>query len=61
MGGGMDMGGQCSSYHVVKAGEGLFDIGRMYHKTPAQMLAANPDVMNNKNQWVYVGQKICIP
>jgi hypothetical protein len=61
MGGGMDMGGQCSSYHVVKAGEGLYDIGRMYHKTPAQMLAANPDVMNNKNQWVYVGQKICIP
>lgn len=63
MGGG-DMGGKpvaCSSYHVVEGGEGLYDIGRMYKKSPQQMLDANPDVKNNKNQWVFVGQKICIP
>ncbi|MCC6167985.1 MAG: LysM peptidoglycan-binding domain-containing protein, partial [Caldilineaceae bacterium] len=46
---------------VVEGGEGLFDIGRMYKKTPRQMLDANPDVKNSKNQWVFVGQKICIP
>lgn len=51
----------CSSYHVVKGGEGLFDIGKMYNRSASQMLNANPDVKNNKHQWVYVGQKICIP
>jgi hypothetical protein len=59
---GGDMGNStCSSYHVVRGGEGLFDIGKMYKKTAQQMLNANPDVKNSKNQWVFVGQKICIP
>lgn len=59
--GGNSSSASCSSYHVVKGGEGLFDIGRMYKKTPQQMLNANPDVKANKNQWVFVGQRICIP
>jgi uncharacterized surface anchored protein len=59
MGGGMST--SCSSYHVVKPGEGLYDIGKQYNVPANAMLAANPDVAKNKNQWVYVGQKICIP
>lgn len=59
--GGKDGPMTCSGYHEVKGGEGLFDIGKMYHKTPQQMLDANPEVRKNKNQWVYVGQRICIP
>lgn len=60
-GGNMGGGMACSSYHVVRGGEGLFDIGKMYNKSAQQMLNANPDVKNNKNQWVFVGQRICIP
>ena len=59
-GGGMD-GASCSTYHVVKPGEGLYDIGRMYNKTPQQMLNANPDIKNSPHQWVIIGQKVCVP
>ncbi len=58
---GPDKGMSCSTYHVAKEGEGLYDIGRMYHKTPTEMLKANPDVANHPQQWVIAGQKICIP
>lgn len=58
---GGDMGMSCSSYHVVKPGEGLYDIGKMYNKSAQQMLNANPAVKNHPHQWVIVGQKICIP
>jgi hypothetical protein len=61
MGGGSMGGGSCSSYHVVKAGEGLFDIGKMYNKSASQMLNANPDVAKHPHQWVIQGQRICIP
>jgi hypothetical protein len=62
--GGPDQGSgdaQCSSYHEVKAGEGLYDIGRQYDKTPQQMLDANPSVRQGDQLWVYEGQRICIP
>jgi hypothetical protein len=52
---------QCSSYHEVKAGEGLYDIGKQYGKTPQQMLDANPSVRQSDELYVYVGQRICIP
>jgi hypothetical protein len=51
----------CSSYHEVKAGEGLYDIGREHNLTPQQMLDANPSVRDSEHQWVIVGQRICIP
>jgi hypothetical protein len=51
----------CSSTYEVKPGEGLFDIARSLKVSPQAMLDANPDVAKNKNQWVYVGQRICIP
>jgi len=53
-------GPQCSSYHVVKAGEGLYDIGAQYQKTPQQMLDANPSVSGD-DLVIYEGQSICIP
>jgi hypothetical protein len=56
-----DDNAQCSSYHVVKAGEGLYDIGNEYHKTPQEMLDANPSVRDGDQLWVYEGQRICIP
>jgi hypothetical protein len=45
----------------VQAGEGLFDIGRHYDKTPQEMLDANPSVRDGDKLWVYEGQKLCIP
>lgn len=60
--GGYDnKGGSCKNYHVVKAGEGLYDIGKMYKKSASEMLKANPDVANHPHQWVIEGQRICIP
>jgi hypothetical protein len=62
--GGPSYGGndvRCSEYHVVKAGEGLFDIGNQYHKSAQQMLDANPAVRDGDQLWVYEGQRICIP
>ena len=61
--GGPSHGGdiKCTTYHEVKAGEGLYDIGASYKKSPQQMLDANPDVRNGNELWVYVGQRICIP
>jgi len=53
--------GRCATYHVAKPGEGLYDIGRMYNQTPQQMLNANPDIKNSDRQWVFIGQKVCIP
>jgi hypothetical protein len=51
---------QCSTYHVVKAGEGLYDIGSQYKKSPQEMLDANRDAVGDE-LWVYEGQRICIP
>jgi len=61
--GGPSNGGdiKCTTYHEVQAGEGLYDIGAAYKKSPQQMLDANPDVRNGNELWVYVGQRICIP
>lgn len=60
--GGHDGGDiKCSTYHEVKAGEGLYDIGAQYKKSPQEMLDANPDVRKGNELWVYVGQRICIP
>jgi len=53
-------GQQCSTYHVVKAGEGLYEIGSQYQKTPQQMLDANPSVSGD-DLVIYEGQNICIP
>jgi hypothetical protein len=53
-------GQQCSTYHVVKAGEGLYEIGSQYQKTPQQMLDANPSVSGD-DLVIYEGQHICIP
>ncbi len=58
--GGKGSGMYCSSYHTVKPGEGLFDIGVDYGKSAQQMVNANPDV-KAPNYTIYVGQKICIP
>lgn len=52
---------KCSNYHVVKAGEGLYEIGAQYKVSPQAMLDANPDVRKGDQLWVYVGQRICIP
>jgi hypothetical protein len=54
-------GAKCSSYHQVKAGEGLYDIGAQYNVSPQAMLDANPEVRKGDELWVYVGQRICIP
>jgi len=53
-------GAQCSTYHVVQAGEGLYEIGRAYQKSPQQMLDANPQVSGD-DLVIYEGQSICIP
>jgi hypothetical protein len=52
---------RCSSTYEVKDGEGLFDIGKKFKVSPQAMLDANPDVRKDEHQWLYVGQRICIP
>ncbi len=51
----------CSAVHVVRAGEGLFAIGRMYGKSPQEMLSANPWVRKQYRWYLYRGQRVCIP
>jgi hypothetical protein len=53
--------GQCSAYHTVQAGEGLFAIGRQYGVTPQQILDANPWVRSQPWMYLYRGQRVCIP
>lgn len=57
-----DKGGDhCSAYHVVKPGEGLYDIAKKYGVSASAMLNANPVVKKHPHQWVFIGQKLCIP
>jgi hypothetical protein len=53
--------GSCQTRHVVQAGEALYAIGNRYGVSPQAMLNANPFVRHQKNQYVYVGQTLCIP
>jgi hypothetical protein len=61
-GGNMDggMGMNCSTYHKVMPGEGLFDIGYDYSVSPQAMVNANPSV-SAPSYTIYVGQSLCIP
>ena len=51
----------CRATHVVRRGEGLFQIGRKFGVAKQQILNANPWVRNQRHWYLYVGQKICIP
>jgi len=53
-------GMHCANVHVVKAGEGLFDIGYDYDVSAQAMVNANPDV-KAPDYTIYIGQQICIP
>jgi LysM repeat protein/multisubunit Na+/H+ antiporter MnhB subunit len=48
----------CARYHVVRFGETLFSIGRMYGVNPWDIAAANH--LPNPNQ-IFAGQRLCIP
>jgi LysM repeat protein/multisubunit Na+/H+ antiporter MnhB subunit len=48
----------CARYHVVRCGETLFSIGRMYGVNPWDIAAANH--LPNPNQ-IFAGQRLCIP
>ncbi len=54
-------GMKCSKYHEVMAGEGLYSIGEKYMKPAGAMLAADPWIAARTNQYVYTGEKVCIP
>ncbi|MCR3923484.1 MAG: LysM domain-containing protein [Firmicutes bacterium] len=45
--------------YTVKAGDSLFLIGRRFGVTVAQLIAANPQIVNPNV--IFVGQVICIP
>ena len=51
----------CRATHIVRRGEGLFQIGRQYGVPKQKILDANPWVRKQRYWYVYVGQKICIP
>ncbi|GLB60399.1 putative L,D-transpeptidase YkuD [Cytobacillus sp. NCCP-133] len=46
-------------YHIVKPGETLSVIAKNYRRTPSQLLAVNPAILNPN--LIYVGQRILIP
>jgi len=48
----------CARYHVVRFGETLFSIGRLYGVNPWDIAAANH--LPNPNQ-IFAGQRLCIP
>jgi hypothetical protein len=53
--------GTCSAYHTVQRGESLYSIAPKYGTTGPALLRANQWVRGQRNNWVYVGQKVCIP
>lgn len=53
--------GACSAYHTVQRGESLYSIAPKYGTIGPALLRANPWVHGQRNNWVYVGQQICIP
>jgi hypothetical protein len=53
--------GACSAYHTVQRGESLYSIAPKYGTSGPALLHANPWVHGQRNNWVYVGQQVCIP
>lgn len=51
----------CRFTHVVQRGEGLFAIGAKYNVSRQAMLDANPEVRQQPQMYVYVGQELCVP
>lgn len=51
--------GSSMAVYVVKPGDSFNKIAARFHLTPAELLAANPQIKNPNN--IYVGQKIFIP
>ena len=51
----------CSAFHTVQRGESLYSIAPKYNTNGAALLRANPWVRGQRNNWVYVGQQVCIP
>jgi len=51
----------CSTWHVVKPGEGVFKIAAMYNVSGWSVFKANPWIYKQPHLWLYSGQKLCIP
>lgn len=51
----------CSAYHTVKRGESIYSIAPKYGMSGSALMQANQWVRGQRNNWVYVGQQVCIP
>ena len=49
---------KCEFQHIVQKGETIYSISRRYGVTPAELIAANPDVTDTR---IKRGQVLCIP
>lgn len=53
--------GSCSAYHTVQRGESIYSIAPKYGMSGASLMQANSWVRGQRNNWVFVGQQVCIP
>lgn len=53
--------GGCSVVHTVRRGESLSSVGRHYGVSVQALIRANPWVRQQRNLWLYTGQRLCIP
>jgi LysM repeat protein len=53
--------GECRAVHVVTRGDSVYRIAGRYHVAATSIFRANPWIAKQRNYWLYVGQKVCIP
>lgn len=51
----------CQATHIVRPNDSVHRIAARYGVSSQSIMHANPWIRNQRNQWLYVGQKICIP
>ena len=51
----------CSATHRVLPGESVYKLARKYGVSATSILHANQWIYGQRNHWLYVGQKVCIP
>ena len=51
----------CRAIHTVKPGDSAYKIAAHYGVPGQSILRANPWIAKQRHNWLYVGQKVCVP